>query len=79
VHDQDALTQIVKRLLDTPRERAAIGAAGKERAPLFSVERMVGEYESLMSNELLYASRRSSATNDLLRLEPLRGVPGIHD
>ena len=55
--DEITLTNIVSRLLSSPRERDSMGIAGKARAMRFSAERMVGEYEWLMSEAMLYATR----------------------
>ena len=77
--DEVALTNIIGRLLSSPRECEAMSVAGKARARRFSVERMVGEYELLMSEAMLYASRNKSAAHDLRRIDSLRGVSRIND
>ena len=79
VNDPARLVEIVRRLLSAPEERAKMASAGRERAHNFSVERMVGEYEALMQEALLYAPTRQSAANDLRRLDPLRRIPRVHD
>jgi glycosyltransferase involved in cell wall biosynthesis len=75
----DALVSIVKRLLSAPVERATMARAGKTRAENFSVDRMVGEYESLMAEALLYAHPRKSTTNNFRRIDALGSVAGVHD
>jgi glycosyltransferase involved in cell wall biosynthesis len=79
VEDQAALNAVVKRLLNAPLERAAMGAAGRARAEQFTVERMVSEYECLMAEAMLYGARHTSAANNLRRFNALGGVPGVHD
>ena len=79
VDDSNRLCEIVHRLLVSPSEREAMSSAGRTRAINFNVERMVGEYESLMQEALLYASKRHSTANDFGRLDALRRVPRIHD
>jgi glycosyltransferase involved in cell wall biosynthesis len=77
--DEITLTNIVSRLLSSPRERDSMGIAGKARAMRFSAERMVGEYEWLMSEAMLYATRHKSAAHDLRRRDTLGSVSGVHD
>ncbi len=77
--DEIALTNIVGRLLSSSRERESMGIAGRARAMRFSAERMVGEYELLMSEAMLYATRPKSAAHDLRRIDTLGGVSRIHD
>jgi glycosyltransferase involved in cell wall biosynthesis len=77
--DEIALTNIVGRLLSSSRQRESMGKAGKARAMRFSAERMVGEYELLMSEAMLYATRHTSAAHDLRRVNALGGVSRIHD
>jgi glycosyltransferase involved in cell wall biosynthesis len=78
VNDRAALTALVARLLHAPVERAAMSAGGILRAQQFSVERMVGEYECLMEEALLYTPQRSSAANDLRRMNALGGIARVH-
>jgi glycosyltransferase involved in cell wall biosynthesis len=77
--DEAALTQTVTRLLSFPEKREAMGIAGVARALRFSAERMVGEYELLMMEAMLYATRNKSAANDLRRIDPLGGISRIND
>lgn len=77
--DVIALTNIVVRLLASPKERASMTASGSLRARRFSAERMVGEYELLMREAMLYASRNKSTANNFRRVDPLRGVSRIND
>jgi len=79
VDNVNKLAEIVKRLLSTPLERAAMARAGKVRAENFSVDRMVGEYEALMAEALLYAQPRKSATNNFRRSDALGSVARVHD
>lgn len=77
--DEIALTNIARRLLSSPRERESMGIAGRARAMRFSAERMVGEYELLMNEAMLYATRHKSAAHYLRRIDTLGGVSGVHD
>ena len=79
VDDDAALTHTVMRLLSSPGEREAMGIAGTARALRFSAERMVGEYELLMMEAMLYATRNKSAANNLRRIDPLGGISRIND
>jgi glycosyltransferase involved in cell wall biosynthesis len=79
LNDRAALTAIVSRLLQAPGERATMGAGGKLRARQFSIERMVGEYEYLMEEALLYAPSRRLAANNLRRFDALRSIPRVND
>jgi glycosyltransferase involved in cell wall biosynthesis len=79
LNDRDALTAMVLRLLQTPEERATMSAGGQLRAREFNVERMVGEYECLIEEAMLYARPRNSATNNFGRVNALRGIARVHD
>jgi glycosyltransferase involved in cell wall biosynthesis len=79
VDNSEKLSEIVNRLLISPLERAVMVRAGKMRAENFSVDRMVGEYELLLAEALLYVHPRKSATNNFRRIDALGSVARVHD
>jgi len=50
--DPEALAEAILELLDDPEKARRFGEAGRERASLFSVERMVEEIEELYEDLL---------------------------
>jgi glycosyltransferase involved in cell wall biosynthesis len=79
LNDTKRLLAIVARLLVSPEERKTMAEAGRARARLFSVERMVTEYECLIQEAGLYGRPRTSAADNFRRVDALGGIPGIHD
>ncbi len=79
LQDKDALIRMVQAVLSAPEQRITMANAGRARAERFSVERMVGEYESLFTDELRYVTGRTSAGDDLRRFNALGRISRVHD
>jgi glycosyltransferase involved in cell wall biosynthesis len=78
-NDLDELAARTQYLLSHPQFSEMMGSAGQAQAERFNVDRMVGEYESLLAEAALYARPRGSAANDLGRLDSFGSVPGVHN
>jgi hypothetical protein len=73
------LTRKVQYLLNHDEERREMRAAGQAQSERYTIARMVGEYECLLSEASLYARPRRSAPNNLRRFDTLGSVARVHD
>lgn len=77
-NDVGTLTRRVRYLLSHPELAAEMRVAGQARAEQFSITRMAGEYECLLTEAAVYARKQRSTTNNLRRIQPLRGIARVN-